>query len=63
VDEQKLLATSLVLLLLALPLISWGTWSDVPALWWAGVIAALIGALIPPVARFVTDDEDEEDES
>lgn len=44
---------SLVLMLVALPLISVGTTGDRPLLWWAGMLSLLAGAAIPPVLRFV----------
>ncbi len=53
---------SLVLMLIAFPLISLGTTGDQPALWWAGLAALVAGALIPPVLRFVPAKEEEEEE-
>lgn len=47
------LSVSLVLLLAAFPLISIGTTSGPPLLWWLGLAALGIGGLIPPVRRFV----------
>lgn len=47
------LSLSLVLLLAAFPLISIGTASGPPLLWWLGLAALGIGGLIPPVRRFV----------
>ena len=43
--------TSLVLLVCALPLISIGTTSGPPVLWWIGLAALCVGGLIPPVQR------------
>ncbi|HEX2887780.1 hypothetical protein [Vineibacter terrae] len=45
------LGTSLVLLVCALPLISIGTTSGPPVLWWIGLAALCVGGLIPPVQR------------
>lgn len=53
---------SLVLMLIAFPLISLGTTGDQPALWWAGLAALGAGALIPPVLRFAPIKEKEEEE-
>ena len=44
---------SLVLMLAAFPLISVGTTGDRPAVWWLGLASLGLGALIPPVLRFV----------
>jgi hypothetical protein len=46
------LTISLVLLLLAFPLISIGTTTGPALLWWLGLAALGIGAAIPPVRRF-----------
>jgi hypothetical protein len=45
------LGTSLVLLLVASPLISIGTTSGPRVLWWTGLAALCVGGLIPPVQR------------
>lgn len=47
------LTLSLVLLLVAFPLISLGTWNDNPALWWAGLLALAAGGLLLPLRRFI----------
>ena len=44
---------SLLLMLAAFPLISIGTTRGPAALWWLGLASLVIGALIPPVLRFV----------
>lgn len=44
---------SLMLMLAAFPLISVGTTRNRPALWWLGLACLGIGALIPPVLRYV----------
>jgi hypothetical protein len=45
------LSTSLVLLVIAFPLISIGTTRGPTVLWWIGLIALGCGGLIPPVQR------------
>lgn len=44
---------SFVLMLAAFPLISVGTTGGRPALWWIGLASLVIGALIPPVMRYL----------
>lgn len=48
------LSISLLLLLAAFPLISIGTTSGPPILWWFGLAALGLGGLIPPLRRFFT---------
>lgn len=45
------LGLSLVFLLAAFPLISIGTTSGPPFLWWAGLAALTIGGILPPLRR------------
>lgn len=45
------LSVSLILLVVAFPLISIGTTSGPPLLWWLGIAALAGGALIPPAQR------------
>lgn len=45
------LTISLVLLLIAFPLISIGTTSGPPAVWWAGLGALVLGGVLPPLRR------------
>ncbi|QYX56437.1 hypothetical protein K1T73_15490 [Roseovarius sp. SCSIO 43702] len=45
------LSISLVLLLIAFPLISIGTTSGPPVLWWAGLAALVVGGVLPPLRR------------
>lgn len=45
------LSVSLVLLLIAFPLISIGTTSGPPVLWWAGLGALVVGGVLPPLRR------------
>jgi hypothetical protein len=47
------LSISLVLLLAAFPLISIGTTTGPPVLWWFGLAALGLGGSIPPVRRFL----------
>ena len=48
------LSISLVLLLVAFPLISIGTTTGPPVLWWLGLVALALGGLIPPLRRFTS---------
>jgi hypothetical protein len=43
---------ALVLMLLSLPLISIGSTQGIAALWWPGLLALVVGGLIPPTTRF-----------
>jgi hypothetical protein len=63
--DTIVLLLALLLMLVGYPLISAGTDGDITGVWVAGLIAVGIGALIPPVARYVLvgDDEDENDEA
>lgn len=45
------LSISLVLLVIALPLISIGTTRGPSTLWWTGLVALCCGGLIPPLQR------------
>lgn len=47
------LSISLVLLLVAFPLISIGATRGPAALWWAGLLALGCGGLIPPLQRLL----------
>jgi hypothetical protein len=60
-NKNYILGISFLLLLGALPLISFGTQQDNPTLWWVGVGLVVVGGLIPPVARFVVPEDDEEE--
>lgn len=51
---------SLVLMLIAFPLISIGTTGDRAALWITGLIALTLGALIPPAMRYLPDEPEQE---
>ncbi len=48
---------SLLLMLAAFPLISIGTTNGRPIIWWLGLASLALGALIPPVMRFVPQEE------
>ncbi len=45
------LTISLVLLLIAFPLISIGTTRGLPMLWWLGLASLVIGGILPPLRR------------
>ncbi len=45
------LTISLILLLIAFPLISIGTTSGPPMLWWLGLASLVIGGILPPLRR------------
>jgi hypothetical protein len=47
------LSLSMLLLLVAFPLISVGSTQGPPLLWWLGLLALVVGGLIPPAARFL----------
>jgi hypothetical protein len=51
-SDNAALSASLLLMLVALPVLSAGTWNDVTALWVVGLVLLALGALIPPVMRF-----------
>ncbi len=51
---------SLVLMLVAFPLISIGTTSGPDLLWWLGGVCLTLGALLPAVLRFVPEPKKEE---
>lgn len=51
---------SLVLMLIAFPLISMGTTGDRAALWIGGLIALTVGALIPPAMRYLPEEPEQE---
>jgi hypothetical protein len=53
------LGIALVLLLGSFPLISAGTTAGFGPLWWFGLLVLVIGALIPPVARYTIDIEED----
>ncbi|MCB1347981.1 MAG: hypothetical protein KDK11_04815 [Maritimibacter sp.] len=50
-NRHATLTLSLVFLLAAFPLISLGTTSGPPVLWWLGLMALCIGGVLPPLRR------------
>lgn len=54
----RLFTVAFVLMAVSLPLISVGFTADLAALWMLGLGALVLGALIPPVVRFVAADPD-----
>lgn len=52
---------SLLLMLAAFPLVSLGTTSARPVLWWLGLVTLGLGALIPPVMRYLPAKEKQEE--
>lgn len=53
---------SLVLMLAAFPLISIGTTTGPSLVWWLGLASLTLGALIPPVLRYVPREEENKEE-
>ena len=51
-----------VLFLVSLPLISFGATQGNEPLWWTGLALIVIAGLLPPVTRFVTLADEEEEE-
>lgn len=51
---------SLLLMLAAFPLISLGTTGDQSVVWWLGLASLAVGALIPPVMRYLPEKREEE---
>lgn len=58
-SRLAVLSLSMVLLLTAFPLISFGTTRDWSVVWWLGLGALVVGGLIPPARRLVTAREPE----
>ena len=50
---------SLLLMLAAFPLISVGSTGDQAIVWWLGLASLVIGALIPPIMRYLPEEEPE----
>jgi hypothetical protein len=57
--DTILLIVALVLMLAAYPLTALGTDQGNVAVWVAGLIVVAAGALIPPVTRYLTSDDDD----
>ena len=51
------LSLSMVLMLAAYPLISFGTTQGPSLLWWLGLLALVLGGVIPPAERFLAPPE------
>ena len=62
-SKMQVLGISLVVLLVALPLVSIGSVRDSPELWGTGLVLLVLGAVAAPITRFVFDEGDEEEES
>jgi hypothetical protein len=54
VSRLAALSLSMLLFLVAFPLISLGTTRGLPIWWWLGLSAFVGGGLIPPARRFLT---------
>ena len=52
---------SLLLLLAAFPLISIGSTGGQPVVWWLGLTSLAVGALLPPLTRYISPKEPEEE--
>ncbi len=61
-SKMQVLGISLVVLLVALPLVSIGSVRDSPELWGTGLVLLVLGAVAAPITRFVFDEGDEEEE-
>jgi hypothetical protein len=61
-NTTTLQAISFVLFLAALPLVSFGTMEDQELLWYAGLVLLLIAGILPPLGRFVVQDDDGDEE-
>jgi hypothetical protein len=61
-SQLTLLIISFILFLISYPLISIGTTGDTDAVWYIGLAALALAGIIPPVSRFVADDNDEVEE-
>jgi hypothetical protein len=62
-SQLALMVVALLLMLVSLPLLSFGTDQDVQALWISGLALLTAGGLIPPTLRFVMADDGDEEES
>lgn len=62
-EKNTLLIVAFVLLLIPYPLISLGTVGGIAWLWWLGLGSLVVGGLIPPAARYLFSDDDDENGS
>jgi len=57
-SKMFILGLTLIILLVPIFLISFGTTGDNPTLYWTGLIMLGAGGVIPPVTRFAFDNEE-----
>lgn len=57
--KLKVETLALVVLLIAFPVISAGTTQDSRLLWWAGLLAIVLGGLLPVWTRYMDHSTDE----
>ena len=63
-SRQTILGIALILFLVGVPLVSYGTAGDNAALWWVGLALLIIAGLPPPLLRFLLpDDQDDGQEA
>lgn len=60
VDETTVLLVTFVVLLLPFPLASFGTRGAPDLLWQVGLALLVVAGVVPPLTRYVFDDEDED---
>lgn len=53
-DKLKIDTVSLVLLIVAFPVISLGTHHDVTAVWWLGFAALILAGVLPVITRYMS---------
>jgi hypothetical protein len=56
-------AIAFVLFLIALPLLSFGTVEEQEVLWYVGLAMIVVAGVLPPLGRFLGEEEDEEEEA
>lgn len=52
-NKLKVETVAFILLLVAFPLISAGTTQDSAPLWWTGVVALVLGGVLPVLTRYM----------
>lgn len=62
-SKMQVLGISLVILLVALPLVSIGSVRESPGLWGTGLVLLVLGAITAPITRFVFEEENDDDEA